>query len=282
MQSAVLLGRERDPHRSGHLCSRFQGQDEFASQARDFLADGLARGQRVLFVGRGDLDGLVGRLRPDSVFADGFGRGAVQVASLEATYPFGAAVEPEEQVRNYAAATDAALAAGFTGLRVAADATPLVRTATQLSAFARYEHLVDRYMATHPMAAMCAYDRDELDDDAIALLASLHPRATEGSTSFHLHGSPHAGISAALTGELDAAAQHLWPRALERADLRPVDGAVVIDATGLTFISHRNLLALADYADRHRTTVVLRTRVGHPARVLQLLGVTSVRVEQVA
>jgi len=41
-------------------------------------------------------------------------------------------VDPDAQVRTYAAATGAALAAGFTGLRVVAEATPLVRTPEQL------------------------------------------------------------------------------------------------------------------------------------------------------
>lgn len=282
MQSSALLGRARQPRSSGHLCWRYGGQDEFAARALEFLTEGLAEGQRVLIVGGGGLDDLARELRTRTEFDERGDRAAVQVASLEASYPFGTVVEPEQQVRNYAAATEQAVAAGFTGLRVAADATPLVRTPAQLDAFTRYEHLVDRYMSTRPMSAMCAYSTEELDDETITLLSCLHPLTNQRSTPFHLHASPLHGTSVTLDGELDMASQELWARVLARAEPRPVDGSVVIDATGLRFIDHRSLLTLADYADRHGTTVVLRTRVHHPARVLELLGVTGVRVEQVA
>ncbi|MEU4746903.1 MEDS domain-containing protein, partial [Actinosynnema sp. NPDC023658] len=182
-------------------------------------------------------------------------------------------------VRTYAAATEAALAAGFTGLRVAADATPLVRTPAQLDAFARYEHLVDRYLATHPMEAMCAYDRTRLGDDVVAQIACLHPRSAEDAAPFHLHAHAPAGTSAVLDGELDLESHDLWPLALERADLPAGEDGIVIDATGLAFIDHRNLLALADHADRRGTTVVLRTPLSFPSHVLDVLGVTNVRVE---
>ncbi len=235
----------------------------------------------MLYVGRGDLGTLTRQLCTSRVFEEGARRGAVRVASVEAIYPFSAVVDPERQVRNYAAATEEALAEGFAGLRVAADATPLVRTPAQLDAFARYEHLVDRYMTTWPMSAMCAYSCDELDDQAIAQLACLHPRASADTTPFHLYAATDGATSAVLVGELDMAADELWPLALKRADLRPVAGSVVIDATGVEYIDHRNLLALADHANQHGTPVVLRTRLSQPARILELLNVTSVRVEQV-
>jgi hypothetical protein len=54
---------------------------------------------------------------------------------------------------------------------------------------------------------------------------------------------------------------------------------VAIDAGELKFIDHRNLLAVADYAERNDTTVVLRTRLSTPARLVELFDLKSVRVE---
>ncbi len=280
MPSSASLSR-RDPRCREHQCWCYGEREEFTVRAREFLAEGLVAGERVLYVGRDDVDTLTRELCTTSTFGEGVRRGAVRVASLATTYPFEAVVDPREQVRNYAAATEEALAAGFTGFRVAADATPLVRTPAQLDAFARYEHLVDRYMTTRPLSAMCAYSRGELDDGASAQLACLHPWASADTTSFRLHAPTGRGVSAVLDGELDMAAHELWPLALDRADLQPVDGSVVIDATGLEFVDHRGLLALAAVADRLGATVVLRTRLPEPARVLTLLNVTSVRVELV-
>ena len=172
--------------------------------------------------------------------------GAAQVTSLEATYPVGTAVEPEAQVRAYAAATEAAVRDGFAGFRVAAEATPLVRTPQRLAAFPRYEHLVDRYMAEHPFSAMCAHSSAEIDDSAFAQLAYLHPNTSARSPGFRLHAAD--SDATALGGEVDFHAGSLFTQALDRVDLRARDGRLVLDATELTFIDHSGLLRLADPA----------------------------------
>ncbi|SEF19999.1 MEDS: MEthanogen/methylotroph, DcmR Sensory domain [Amycolatopsis pretoriensis] len=266
----------------GHVCQGYRRRAEFTARARDFLAAGLAAGERVLYVAPGDEATLIAQLRETGRFDAGLRRGAVLVSSVDSTYTTGTVVDPAGQVRLYAAATEEALAAGFTGLRVAADATSLVRTPAQLDAFARYEHLVDRYMAAHPMSAMCGYDLTELGDDAVAQLACMHPVAHEGATPFHLHGHAGAGTVAALAGELDSAVRRLWPLALERADLRAAPGLIAIDAGDLGFMDHRSLFAVADYAERHAKTVVLRTRLTTPGRLLGLFDLTGVRVEGVS
>ncbi|MFJ9779606.1 MEDS domain-containing protein [Amycolatopsis sp. NPDC101161] len=268
----------RGPAR-GHVCWGYRRRAEFVARARDFLAAGLAAGERVLYVAPGDEALLIAQLRETGQFDVGLRRGAVLVSSVDSTYTTGTVVDPAGQVRLYAAATEEALAAGFTGLRVAADATSLVRTPAQLDAFARYEHLVDRYMAAHPMSAMCGYDLTELGGDVVAQLACMHPVAHAGATPFHLHGHARAGNVAALAGELDSAVRELWPLALERADLRAVPGPIAIDAHRLGFIDHRSLFDVADYAERHATTVVLRTRLTTPARLLELFDLAGVRVE---
>ncbi|GHG12437.1 MULTISPECIES: MEDS domain-containing protein [Amycolatopsis] len=132
-------GRPFAPARD-HVCRGYRRRGDFVAQAQEFLAEGLAAGERVLYVAPGDEAALTGQLRADERCDEGLERGAVQVASVDEAYPTGAVVDPAGQVDLYAAATSEALAAGFTGLRVAADATSLVRTPAQVDAFARYEH----------------------------------------------------------------------------------------------------------------------------------------------
>ncbi|MEV6829539.1 MEDS domain-containing protein [Amycolatopsis sp. NPDC051102] len=265
-----------------HVCRGYRERAEFVSRAQEFLAEGLAAGERVLYVAPGDEAALTGQLREDGRCGEGLESGAVQVASVDSTYTTGTVVDPAGQVELYAAATSEALAAGFTGLRVAADATSLVRTPAQVDAFARYEHLVDHYMAAHPMSAMCGYDVGELGGEVVAQLGCMHPAASAGVTPFHLHGHARDGSAAALDGDLDLESRELWPLALERAGLRASAGTVAIDAAGLAFADHRSLFALADYAERHATTVVLRTRLSTPARLTELLDLPGVRVERAA
>ncbi|WP_173062263.1 MEDS domain-containing protein [Phytohabitans houttuyneae] len=126
-----------------HVCLVYDEAATFLGAARAFLAEGVRAGQRVVFVG------------PPQAYA-GLGIDGLPHFSTADVDAGGVPVTPHAQVTAYRAFTEAAVADGFTGLRVVAEATPLVRTAAQLDAFLRYEHLVDRYMSEHPMAAMCA------------------------------------------------------------------------------------------------------------------------------
>lgn len=243
-----------------HVCLAFDSRAELEARARDFLAAGRAAGERTWFVAA-DAPAL-----------------PLPFVPLGDTYRAGAVVDPRAQVAAYAAATEQALADGFTGLRVAADATPLVRTAAQLDAFAQYEYRVDRYMRDHPFTAMCAYDRAALGDHSVAQLACLHAESNV-AVPFRLCACPPDEGCAALTGELDQAADDLFTAALRHADLPPAGGEVVLQADGLRFTDHGSLLRLQEYADDHDITVVLRGAGRAAARLADLLELSRVRVE---
>ncbi|GIF53061.1 STAS domain-containing protein [Asanoa ferruginea] len=225
-----------------HQCWAFTERAGFLDRARAFLAEGRAAGEQRWLVGA-DLAGLDG------------------VPALPGFDP--------------AAATGAALAAGFTGLRVVVDATLLVRSRAD---FAAYEHLVDRAAADHPFSALCGYDRRVLDSAAVAELACLHGTHNVADVPFRLHGTAGPG-AVALSGELDGAGSGLLARALDRAAPPVVDGEVVVDGAALEFIDHRSLLRLADYARGRGATAVLRTPLPAAARLADLLRVPGVRVE---
>ncbi|MEJ2857785.1 MULTISPECIES: MEDS domain-containing protein [unclassified Saccharothrix] len=259
----------RDLGRHDHLCWSYEDTPDFLARVREYLAEGLELGKRVRYAALGaspdDLAGITG-------IETALSTGAAQVTPLSDTY----SGEPEEHVRAYAAATEQALADGFTGLRVAAEATPLVSTPAKLTAFLRYEHLVDRYMARRPFSAMCGYDTTVLDEHAVTQLAGVHPCANH-PTPFRLHAAP-GGEVVELAGEVDAASHDLLGSLLERID---VEGDLVVHAPDLAFIDHRGLLLLADSARRRERSLVLRTRAVGAARLGDLLDMPDVRVEQI-
>ena len=260
-----------------HVCWAYDDPDDFRCRVREFLAEGLELGQRVWYVAPGDVETLTNDLRDLDGMDLALRVGAAQVVSVDTAYPVGTVIEPAAQVQAFVTAATQALMAGFTGLRVAADTTPLVRTPGQLDAFARYECLVDRCIASQPLSGMCAYNREELGEEVIAQLACLHPNVNGGTTQFRLHASYHA--TASLNGELDMTTVDLLSLALQRADLQPSGGELVIDAAGLTYIDHRALLMLADHTRRAHATVVLRTAWPGAAPLVELLDLKEVRVE---
>ncbi|MDG6105854.1 MEDS domain-containing protein [Dactylosporangium aurantiacum] len=261
-----------------HLCWVFDTRQDYRATVQRFLADGLAGGQRVVLVadwaGHDDLARLAGLAGPDSP------PGAAQLRDVGA-YGGGSLTDPAAQVRTYAAMTEQAVADGFSGLRVAADVTPLVRSPEARAAFARYEFLADGYMARHPMSAMCGYDRAELGAAAVAELAGMHPLASPDATALRLFAADPGDTAAAavLAGEIDIAGHAQLRAALSRVDLAPVGGTVSIDARQLTFIDHTALIALVEHVrGRGAATELLVDRRSGVPQLAGLLRLADLRV----
>jgi len=254
---------------AGHVCWSYDDYQPFDAYAREYMRAGLEAGEQVWYV--------PGRHRTET--AEWLAaQTAASVLSSGQAYPGGLIVDPDAQVAAYTAATEEALAAGFTGLRVVADATAFVRTDEQRHAFARYEFAIGRYMRTAPMRAVCAYDRRELGDRAVAELACMHESSHAEGVTFQLH--PGATTAdAVLDGEVDLSMQELFAAALRHTDLAPAGGEVVVDADDLDFIDHRSLLTLQRYAEAQHMTAVVRTRLGAAERLAGLLELAHVRVE---
>nr|WP_240956316.1 MEDS domain-containing protein [Micromonospora sp. HNM0581] len=262
-----------------HLCWAYDGPTGFMTRAVEFLRAGLAAGERVWFVVSGPAEPVRDELLDTRDFADALLTGAAQVHSLDDAYSSTAVIDPASQVAAYRRATREAVSAGYTGLRVAADATDLVRTPARRDAFARYEQRVNEMMRTEAFRAMCAYDRSQLGEPAIAELACLHPQHNLGQLLFRLYAVPLAQGQAALAGELDPSNHDLFRTALDRAELRPVDDELVLDADGLRFLDHRALIHLNEYARDRQATVVLRAARSGVARLATLLDLPDLRVE---
>ena len=261
-----------------HLCQVFDDHAEFSAAAVEFLVDGLARGARVRYIGPADEQSLRADLAPLLRTPQAHRPGAVEVLSVAGTYAGpDACVDAQTQVDSYTADTQAALDDGFAGFRVAAQVTMLVHTPTQLDAFARYEHQADRLMTRVPFTAMCGYRRAELGDAAVGQLACLHPVGGIEQAQFRVTASPDADV--AVSGELDLTTVDSFAVAVDRTGVMDGAGEVVVDATGLRFADHRNLLVLQQMADRYGRTVVLRTQRRWPARLVAALGLARLRVE---
>ncbi|MBB5960685.1 hypothetical protein FHS29_007313 [Saccharothrix tamanrassetensis] len=270
----------RGPDRHAHLCWWYRDPAEFLVRAKEFLAEGLALGQRVRYLGPAGPDALAAALGEVDGMAAALDGGAVEVASPEPGSPSDPVVDPAGQVAAYAEATEEALAAGYTGLRVAADHTALARTPAQVAALLRHEHLVDRYSVDRPFAAMCAYDITRLGDDTVAQLTAVHPD-TNRPGQFRLHAAQVPGAAVQLGGELDLGCHDLLEALLAQLDPQPGGGEFVVYAPELTFIDHHGLLALADHARQRGATAVLRTACTGAARVVSALELPNVRVESI-
>ncbi|GAA1756302.1 MEDS domain-containing protein [Luedemannella helvata] len=238
--------------------------------AHAFLRGGLAMGERVCLAGsERDIEAWLTDGRVARAVADG---AAIANVVDQTRRSF----DLVTQLDLCRAATEVALADGYSGFRVAADVTAVVREPTNLAEFVRYEQLVDRYMAAEPFSAMCAFRRADLPSTALARLASVHPAGNSGAP-FRIFANPDGGT--AIAGDLDMTTSDLLCAALAGVEPLIVRGELVLDATRLAFIDHRSLLVLARFAATRGTTLVLRTRKPHLSRLIDLLELRHVRVE---
>lgn len=258
-----------------HLCRSFATDREFVELALEHLAEGLRRGERLLYVAdRATEADLVSELAPLGDVGRLTAEGMLAVLPAHALYTPDGVFDPREQVAAYEAMTNAALRDGCTGLRVVADATSLVIEPARRRHFLTYELAVDSLMARVPMTAVCAYDT-RLLGSAVQELACVHPlRAVqlEHDPGFHLCGGRE---HLELGGEVDIANRATFELAVEAALAGAGPEGISIDCAGLWFIDPAGVSALADAA-RRCPPLVLRNAPTGARRVVEALRVGDI------
>ena len=269
--SGVLDEHDALAH-ADHVYWVYDDLASFTEAAQRFLADGLARGDRLLCVG----DGLADEFRlagePFGSLDDLVARGALCFRGVSGTYADGQVVRADQQHAFYDAAVQAARDAGYRGLRVVADITPLARTAAGRAGLVQWEHVADEYIASGSgMVALCAYSRDALTEEALADVTSVHPQvhAPYRLPSFRIWFD---GPRPALAGTVDTFAAERLARVLGSPDPGPV---AVLDLSGLEVVDAAGARVLARWAasllDRG-TAVHLPGAPSSLLRIWSLLG----------
>lgn len=262
----------------GHVAWGYRDRSEFVRRAAEYIADGLARNQRVLYAC--DASAAALRTELDEMgFADAVRTGQIAVTPVAEHYRFVPGtdiVDAEATVADGVAAMKFVVGTGCSGCRAVVDGAVLVRTPEQRAAFARLEYLVDQKMAVLPFAALCAYNLSLLGDAAKELMC-LHPMVNAGAVGFRIYAEQ--GIDFALAGELDAADDEAFSIALQRIWPMASGDEVVIDASALGFVTHPQLIALDRLAAADGRQVVLRTDRRMVSRLAELLQLTNLRVE---
>lgn len=213
------------PH--DHIGWVFAGPGEFAELATPFLREGAARGERLMYVAdddaRADLAGLTRVL----------GQDAVQVASIAEVYGPTGIVDAGQQRATFEAALADAVTAGYSGIRVAADNTPLVTDERKLAAWIKWEIIADRLMSSRPITGLCAFDRSKVDVNRLRHLATLHPLSSAASPvpQFRLFNDEG---NLRVEGEIDSSAISQLRLALSAL---PAKTGILVDLATATLLS---------------------------------------------
>jgi hypothetical protein len=232
VESAAGLGLH------GHACWVYEDDEELVRGASEFLVAGERLGQRLIYVGPSLPEPLRGH--------------AVDLVALEDLY----GSDPETLLAYYSAATDAALADGYTGLRVVGAVSTIVRDPRVWERHRAWEALADRYMAHRPLAGLCCYDRRVVGDELIRDMCAMHPavRPCGHAVPFRVY---HDDDAVMVDGELDFFSADLARRALAAA----ADTGDVLDLQRLRFVDHNGAVALLDSSASLRGIPTMMRRV---------------------
>lgn len=261
----------RDPLTGGdHVCWVYDDPVSFVDAAQRYLAVGLARGERLMCVG----DGLAGDLRaagePFGSLDALMNRGALSFSDVGDAYVDGGTLDPSGQRAFYDAAVRDARAAGFTGLRVVAEVTPLAATVSGRTRLVQWEHLADEFIASGSgMFAMCAYRRGALDPRAVADVAAVHPlvHAPLNPPPFRLWFDDARVV---LSGTVDTFAADRLARVLATS---PASGpTALLDLSRLETVDVAGCRALAAWARALAERGVGLRVHGAPRAVLRIWG----------
>lgn len=258
-----------------HVCWTFSGPDQFAGAVVPFLAEGRERGEQLLVTGSSrDVlrEAVRGLPDVDALLATG----QLELWATAEVYASAAELDPAAQVRIFRDRVDAALAAGRTGLRVAADISPLAAAPEHRPDLHRFERLADELAGSAALTGMCLYDA-ALGEDVLGPLLVLHPvqHHDDRPALVHLSGR---GPRLSLCGEVDCSvAADVLPALLHLARSGPLEA--VLDLSALEFLDVAGARALADaQAALAAAGVTLRLTGARRVvtRCLELFGPTGV------
>lgn len=153
----------RPPRHFGWIYARLA---EVESRASTFLAAGLGRGERLMYVA----DDPHPQQWPTTLVD----RRDLLVLSSSEAYGPDRIVDADAQRSRFESALAEALADGYAGMRVFADNTSFVDGPERLAAWMRWEEEAERFMAGRPFTGMCAFDGTRIGAEALEVVTAAH------------------------------------------------------------------------------------------------------------
>lgn len=267
---------------SSHLCWGFADRADFRLRAAEFIADGLANGQRIVYIGD-SVEALSTELAAMDVGRAAVRSGRIDVRTITDVFRFGEAhdiVDAKASIQPLPAAVEAAIAEGYAGLRLITDGTSLATSPRQRAALSDLECLLDRMVAGHPLSAMCAFDLAVVGLSGLAEIACLHPTVQHGSTPFRVYAERRSGI--AVAGSVDLACQDLFAASIDRWALRPepTDQHVDLHLGGAAFLGHHSLMTLDTVAAARGIRLELHSARRIVQRMAEILDLRHVHIAE--
>jgi hypothetical protein len=176
--TSIVHGPAESAHRGRHICLPFETASEKETALLSFFLEGLAHGERCLFVGTRDEYENLGLALEDqgicSLRAES--RGALLFRTAEEQYLEDGVFKPETVLGRIQREIEKALADGFTGLRASG---ALLDTPTDdvWRQIVWYEAQINDSFARLPFVGLCRYPRSIVPPSRVQDVLRTHPLA---------------------------------------------------------------------------------------------------------
>lgn len=205
-----------------HIGFIYEDVGELTSFAVSFIKDGLARGERCVYID----DELGPAEVTEALVKDGvdanraLDRGALVMSSPREYYalpPF----EPSRVIERMRTRVTEAVSRGFTGLRIAGEMTWTLHEGIRDDALVEYESLLDKALGSGLLTMACIYRRDRFPAAVLQRLVRSHAKVVAGD---HVYLSLSALFQTLARSDLQGLVQSAGERRVRQGDFYFLQG----------------------------------------------------------
>ncbi len=173
-----------------HLCTIYDSDEQHRALLTRFIAAGLARGERVLYVVDARTGDTIRAYLADAGVdpADAERRDQLWILAQHDTYLRDDRFDPDAMIELLAEETERARADGFTALRITGEMSWVLRGLPGSERLVEYEAKLNRFFPGRRALALCQYDRRRFDASVLLDVLRTHPLAAVGD---ELMDNPH-------------------------------------------------------------------------------------------
>jgi len=174
------------PH--DHLCLIYESEEEWRGAAIPFLASGLKRGEKCVYVvdtsTAGEIHKYLGKEKIDTSAAEKTGQSVI-LHETDA-YTREGSFDPDKMIAFLISETEKAIAEGYKALRVTDEMTWVLRGYPGSEKLLEDEAKLNRDLFPHyPCLALCQYDRWKFNPEIIKGVIVTHPILVRGNNVYH-------------------------------------------------------------------------------------------------
>ncbi len=202
-----------------HLCAIYRTDDEHRIILTEYLKQGLATGERIVYiVAAGNVHKIRRYLHDEGLDVHATeDSGQLVFLTGDESYMREGVFDPQAMVALLRGETQRALDDGFTGLRVTGEMTWALRGLPGSERLIEYEKLLNAFFPGSAATGLCQYDARRFPLDILLAVLRTHPIAVVGTRLYdNIYYVPPAE---SLTEETDQARLERWLSSLEENQL---------------------------------------------------------------